>query len=33
VLGWALVLVGGFVALMAVVTFVHEGRAALRRRR
>jgi hypothetical protein len=33
VIGWALVLVGGFVALMAVVTFVHEGRAALRRRR
>jgi hypothetical protein len=33
VVGWALVLVGGFVALMAVVTFFHEGRAALRRRR
>lgn len=33
VLGWALVLVGGFVAVMAVFTFVHEGRAALRRRR
>lgn len=32
VLGWVLVLVGGFVALMAVLTFAHEGRAALRRR-
>ena len=33
VLGWALMLVGGFVALMAVFTFVHEGRAAMSRRR
>ena len=33
VIGWGLMLVGGFVALMAVLTFVHEGRAALRRRR
>ena len=33
IVGWALILIGGFVALMAVLTFVHEGRAALRRRR
>jgi hypothetical protein len=33
VLGWILMLVGGFVVVMAVLTFVHEGRAALRRRR
>ena len=33
VIGWGLMLIGGFVALMAVLTFVHEGRAALRRRR
>ena len=33
IIGWALMLIGGFVALMAVLTFVHEGRAALRRRR
>ena len=33
IIGWALVLIGGFVALMAVLTFVHEGRAAFRRRR
>ena len=33
VISWIGVVIGGFVVLMSVVTFVHEGRAALGRRR
>jgi hypothetical protein len=33
VLSGALVVVGAFVVLMAALTFVHEGRVALRARR
>jgi hypothetical protein len=32
IVGWILVIVGGFLFVMAVFTFVHEGRAALRER-
>ena len=33
IVGWILIIVGGFLFVMAVFTFVHEGRAALRSRR
>ena len=33
IVGWILIIVGGFLFVMAVFTFVHEGRAALRARR
>ena len=32
IVGWILIIVGGFLFVMAVFTFVHEGRAALRAR-
>jgi len=32
IVGWILIVVGGFLFVMAVFTFVHEGRAALRAR-
>jgi len=33
IVGWILILVGGFLFAMAVFTFVHEGRASMARRR
>jgi hypothetical protein len=33
IVGWILIIVGGFLFVMAVFTFVHESRAALRARR
>ncbi|HET7702414.1 MAG TPA: hypothetical protein VFK35_03375 [Candidatus Limnocylindrales bacterium] len=33
VIGWIAVIIGGFMVLMSVYTFIHEGRAALGRRR
>ena len=32
IVGWILIIVGGFMFVMAVFTFVHEGRAAMRAR-
>jgi hypothetical protein len=32
IVGWIMIIVGGFMFVMAVFTFVHEGRAALRAR-
>ena len=32
IVGWILIIVGGFMFVMAVFTFVHEGRKALRAR-
>ena len=32
IVGWILIIVGGFMFVMAVFTFVHEGRAAMRSR-